>query len=182
MLRKLVVIRHGDFNADGTLTGSGVNRLNRAARFLADRVEPPVRIASSVQQRARNSATIVIESLMPLGVEYLEELATGKDAPNERYARGDLTAVHQIVQRLSKDARTVVLVTHYEVCNYYPDFFLEKTLGGDFGCKPMKRGEAQVIDCATGHCTLLENDGFIVSWNGLTGDDLEKITFQDGPS
>lgn len=168
-MSKLVLVRHGDYGSDGELTDRGRSILRKASKLLSQNVDPPVRIGSSVLARARHSTSIIAEQLTAASIEYFEELATGKDAPNTKYARGDLSAAHRIVERLFVDARTVVLVTHYEICDYYPDFFLEARFGPSIGSRPMRRGEILVIDCETGECRLLERDSFVASWNGITG-------------
>ncbi|MCX6345180.1 MAG: hypothetical protein NT018_08895 [Armatimonadetes bacterium] len=85
-----------------------------------------------------------------------------------------MEAVRAIVEHVALESENVVLVTYYEVCNYYPDFF-ERVFGAGFGCRRMKRGEALIIDSDKGDCELLESECFVVSWNGVTGDGFERI-------
>jgi len=176
-MRYVAIVRHGDYKADGTLKQVSTVRLSRAAEFLADRVQAPVRIACSVQARAKNSADILAGRLIPIGIDYYDELATGRDAPIKKYARGDMEAVHVIVEHSADDAQTVVLVTHYEVCNHYPDFYIERVFGAGSASRPMRRSEALIIDSETGDCELLESEGFVLSWNSVSGDGLERIRY-----
>lgn len=180
-MRKLVLVRHGDYCAGGMLTRQGVFVLRRAGDFLSTRLVAPVTIACSVQPRAINTARLLVERLAPVRLDMYIELATGQDAPVKKYAWGDLDAVHGIVERAAAAFESVVLVTHHEVCSLYPDYFLTKCLSVGCGSPPLKRGEALVLDCVTGECELLERDGAVRRWNALDDSGFERIPFGTSP-
>lgn len=176
-MRKLVLVRHGDYCAGGMLTRQGVSVLRRAGDFLSTRLVAPVTMACSIQPRALNSAQLLSERLAPVRLELYPELATGRDAPVNKQAWGDMDAVHGIVERAAAAFESVILVTHHEVCSLYPDYFFRKCLGVGCGCPPLQRGEALVLDCVTGECDLLERDGAVRRWNALDDSGFARTPF-----
>lgn len=154
-MKKLALVRHGDYYSDGDLTPVGFERIMRTAIQLVKLVEPPIKIACSVQLRAKNSAAIIAEILDPINTSYHDELATGKDAPVAKYARVNMDAIHKVVESLDDNGSSIVLVTHYEVCAFYPDYFLSQILKLDTGSRPIEKGRALIIDCESGECTYI---------------------------
>lgn len=167
-MRNLIIVRHGDYYADGTLTEAAVAKLSRVSELLADRIFSPCRIACSVQERARNTADLLMQKLNPVNIDYYVELATGSDAPDTEYVDCNAYAVNRIVNDCAKDCESVILVTHFEVCNYFLDFYAEGFSGIDEYSRIIRRGEALIANLATNECEWLRNDGCSISWNAIS--------------
>lgn len=166
-MRNLIIVRHGDYQMDGTLTESAITKLLRISELLAERVYLPCRTLCSVQERARNTADLLIHKLNLTNIDYCVELATGGDAPDVRYIDCDKFAVNRIVNDRAKDYESVILVTHFEFCNYYLDLYTKGFPGLDEHSRRMNRGEALIITPATYECEWLRNEGSSLSWKSI---------------
>lgn len=141
-MKKLIVVRHGDCDRrDDQLNDLGRDQISRLAGKLKPIIDGgTVLILSSTAARARESAEILAKSF---GVTFEEHqiLLSGGGR------REDLLGALALVRARMDLADVLILVTHMEYADRFPEYFAKEVLGVSISFPEVERGEAVVIDC-----------------------------------
>ncbi len=146
-MKKLVIVRHGDYGFDGSLSKTGRGQMERLARGLRSRLGGgKAIILFSTAPRGEQSARILGVELGITELEPHEVLWSDRDNGRSAHPAETLALV-----RSKKDQYDIViLVTHYEYAEEFPMYFSNFEFDGLlFTCAEIKKGEAWVIDCET---------------------------------
>ena len=141
-MKKLVVVRHGDYGDDGHLNEAGVKQLEGLASKLAAAVGTgKVLILSSPAIRTKESAEIISLKFnsVPETTEWLFV-----DVRSDM----NLPAVLQLVDARRDEMDCVILVTHGPYVRDFPVYFGKQALQVVLEIDtPVNEGEAVFVDC-----------------------------------
>lgn len=142
-MKKLIVVRHGDYGFDNHLNEKGEGQMKRISEKLREHIKGlSVYILSSSADRARES-TEALSRELDIGFEFNELLWSDEEHGWSNEALLDLI-------RTKTRVDVIVLVTHYEYANDFPRYFAMFQLKVEDAspfCKRVEKGEAVVIDC-----------------------------------
>jgi phosphohistidine phosphatase SixA len=146
-MRKLIIVRHGE--ADGKyLTEHGCATLV----ILREKLKPhladmQVRVFSSTAMRAMRSAYKLFGGTPIMPRQGSPELLSDDSETH------DLEMILALVDSVSSHCDVAILVTHLEITRDFPSYFAARRLHcSGWGCKPLRRAEAYVIDCEDNTC------------------------------
>ena len=137
-MQHLFVVRHGNYDNSGGLTHSGRGQISRVGEFLKPQVEgKQTKLLTSTAIRASQSADIIGEILgvKPVAAGVLWSESDWQYQPDQALA---------LVQE--HDAEVIIVVTHYEYAEAFPDFVAQKLLGLKPGKRMMSKGGLCHID------------------------------------
>ena len=145
-MKKLVIVRHGDYDYEDRLSELGKQQISDLSEKLAGYVNgDTLLIFSSPALRASESAKIIAGRL---GIEFEEHnvLWSGEDGKVSGWKK-DFEVLMGIITSHPQQANVVVLVTHYEYVEDFPFWFGKNHLQINLPCKVIPKGTAYVIDC-----------------------------------
>ena len=153
-MKKLILVRHGTdeggFNAHLSLTGK--RQITDLAGKLAPHVDGnSVLMFSSTALRAQDGAKILSKAIS-VSFELCDTLWSGYDG-KVLGCVPDFEQVMKLVSSHPNQADVVILITHYEYVEDFPQFFGKKYLGVDFPSKVIPKGTAWLVDCETKQVT-----------------------------
>ncbi|HEC94285.1 MAG TPA: histidine phosphatase family protein [Candidatus Kaiserbacteria bacterium] len=138
-MKHLIVVRHGDYYENG-LSDDGRKKIKCLAHKLRPYVSgESVVILTSPVGRAYESAGILC-SFFGVSCEKYEILWSENSHPK------DFAGTLELV-RLNNKSDTLILVTHYEYVETFPQYFAMSELGISLSSYLIGKGEAWVIDC-----------------------------------
>ncbi|MFA6022473.1 MAG: hypothetical protein WC781_00110 [Candidatus Pacearchaeota archaeon] len=150
-MKHLVFARHGNYDYDGDeyhINGNGREEMRNLARLILNLAKPGFYILSSPEEVAIESAKVLASTI---GLRYIEEspeLWSGNLAPGSANFLGNPERAHKLVDKLRDKANTLILVSHLELAEQYPRYFLENEmkLENINGVLEPKKGEAVYFD------------------------------------
>ena len=136
----LIIVRHGHYNCNG-LSDYGREQISS----LSNKLKPFINnasplILSSTANRAIESAEI-IATTFNVSLEKHEILWSEKSHPEDLY--GTL----ELIRSREHETETIILVTHYEYTENFPEYFAEAYLNTQIDSYDINKGEAWVIKC-----------------------------------
>lgn len=155
-METLVIARHGEYDASsGGLTDVGQARISRLAVALHPYLAgQKTIILTSTATRAEQSARI-IKARFGFELERHEILWSDREGGRPPHPMETL----RLVRAKREVFEAVILVTHYEYCEEFPDYYAEHELKGPrFTDVVLKKAEAWIIDHHTGHRTRVSPD------------------------
>lgn len=140
-MKRLVVVRHGEYGSGDHLNEEGRAQMNA----LAEKLKPlfsgcSVLVLTSTANRARESAEILTAAFSAACEAH--EILLSESSHQE-----DLPGVYELVRSRQDLADVVMLVTHLEYARDFPSYFGEKQLETHWHQGELEKGEAKVIDC-----------------------------------
>ncbi len=152
-MKKLVIIRHGDYDANGHLSEEGIDQITALAQLLKKEVAGrSVLILSSIADRASESATIIADTL---GISFESHRLLW----SEKRRPVDFPALLRLIRERENEVEFIVLVTHREYCEDFPLFFRSsmkgKPLEKQFRFPVLAKGEGAMIDCESAEVVRL---------------------------
>lgn len=149
-IKFLFVVRHGDYDRDRNLSSFGADQIMELSDQLKGFINGgKVLLLSSPAPRASQSAQIISEKLC-VPVEEHEILWSDNDHCE------DFDGLLQIVTKRRAEAEIMILVTHLEYAEGFPDYFASKELGLKNNEAPIpSKGEACLIDCVNKRSQLV---------------------------
>ncbi len=159
-MKKLIVCRHGEIDADRRLSLRGEAQIRDLSELLRPHVVGDVSevlVMTSTALRAIGSARILIHALGIPGTRvHRDDLLWSGDGPKPR----DDFAALVYVETLAPHAETLVVVTHLEYCLSLPSgYALRNGLKSVPPQLAVNRGQARVLDCETGECVTVGGSG-----------------------
>jgi phosphohistidine phosphatase SixA len=149
----LIIVRHGEYDEHGD--NKSLNDAGRAQiAALAERIQPYTREAkvillASPTMRARQSADILGDAI---GVQ--PEVCGILSA--ETSYKGFYPQALEEVRRRQHLVDTLILVTHLEYAEEFPQYFIEQELGRMAPPQlSIQKGEGCAVDCAYGFTFLV---------------------------
>ncbi len=142
-LKKVIIIRHGNYGSDDRINSSGIYQMEDNADKIRAVMGSSKNIAllSSSAPRAEDSAIVLSEAL---DIPYTTYKEFWSD--NQHYENYDRALALLKTEVEKRNVDTVVLVTHMEYANYLPRIII-KDAGKDFMAHtPLEKGEMLVID------------------------------------
>jgi phosphohistidine phosphatase SixA len=143
-MKQLVVARHGMYNSRHQLSDEGRVQIDQLAyslhHTLARYPLEQIALLSSTADRAKDSADR-LASFFGLTVEYHEVLWS------EGGHREDLPAAFDLVSRYAEKAGLVVMVTHLEYGEKFPEYYAKQALGQSWRTPGLSYGQGILIDC-----------------------------------
>jgi phosphohistidine phosphatase SixA len=142
-MQKLIVVRHGDYGYNDRLSDFGKRQMQNIATQLKPHVDgKKVVVLSSVAERATDSADIITEQLGVPGYESHDVLWSENRHPE------NLPKAVELVQQHA-DTDVLILVTHLEYAERFPNHFLHTVLStkDTFAARKVEKGQAIIIDC-----------------------------------
>lgn len=142
-MEQLIVARHGEYGRDGGLNSIGRNQIvkltgNIEFNILNEKGRKV--ILTSTAKRAMESAEI-ISRLLGIPVQEHEILQSG--GPYDEDFPGTL----ELINSLTDDFDTIILMTHYEYVEGFPSFFSRESLGVPIHSRVINKGHAWIINC-----------------------------------
>jgi phosphohistidine phosphatase SixA len=156
-METLVIARHGEYDhSRGSLSLEGRQRMAKLALCLYPYLYcRKVIILTSTATRAVESAHII--KLIQDVKELEQHEILWSDREDGRSAHP--AEVLRLIRTKREAYEVVILVTHYEYCEEFPSYYAEHELKGPrFTDVELRKAEAWVIDCATGHQTRVSPD------------------------
>lgn len=139
-LKKLIVVRHGNFGYHG-LTEAGRDEIEGAAVKISDYVEGKATVMfSSPAERAIQSAEIISE-MLDIGFDIKQAIDS-----NRQYNQA---ATLELVKKHMDEAEIIILVSHLECATYFPPFFAWKLFDTRIFCEDAYYGDVVIFDCET---------------------------------
>ena len=141
-MKLLVVVRHGAYDDDLNLNHRGKDQIQGLSEKLKDFVNGnKILLLSSPAPRASQSAQIISEKL---GVPVEEHAILWSDSDHWENFDGLL----KIVKKRKSEAEVIILVTHLEYVEGFPNHFARNELDMDTDYPPVpSKGEACLVDC-----------------------------------
>ncbi|MBI4118720.1 MAG: histidine phosphatase family protein [Parcubacteria group bacterium] len=139
-MKQLIVVRHGDYG-HSELTDLGRTQI----RALAEKLKPftngaTVLVLTSPAVRARQSAEIISSTF---GVGFEEHDILWSDESRTENLLGTL----ELVRSRKDGAEVIILVTHYEYVERFPEYIAREELGTELRSRVIGKGQAWVLDC-----------------------------------
>ncbi|HOX41057.1 MAG TPA: hypothetical protein PK263_02590 [bacterium] len=142
-MKTLVVARHGSYGDSGTLSALGKSQMDELASSLrAILAGQQVRFLSSTALRAKESTERLIEKCGAEIPATFHELLWSESGHPE-----NLPGALDLIKSECDGADVVVLVTHLEYAEQFPNFFCRKELGMPYRYTETEKGQAWVVDC-----------------------------------
>jgi phosphohistidine phosphatase SixA len=159
-MEHVFIVRHGDFDAKTrNLTDLGKKQISKIALLIKNLLGAKSSvIVTSTAPRALESSEIIsgitkTHDYVP--VDFL--WSHPDDAPSGGYYHDqNPSKVMQILQPLMYHD-VVILVSHFEVVNQFPPYFMQELFGKKIPCPELKKGEAIHIDVLKKECKLLKD-------------------------
>lgn len=143
-MKKLVVVRHGQYGHDDHLNEVGRYWIKHLAKTLGVHLNGgSVLLLTSPADRARESAEII-------GAHFGVELEEHDVLWSEGIHPEDFPSALKLVQSRQREVDTLILVTHLEYVRGFPSYFARQELRVEIKCHPIEKGEAWVVDCEQG--------------------------------
>lgn len=147
-MRHLFVVRHGKYDcAPGgkyVLSEDGRNQMSALAAYISG-ISNNLQISSSPEDVAIQSARALGDEF-GLPVEESFELWSDNLGPAQSNRYGDSNRVHAYVQDKQYRADSFIVLSHKEICEKYPTFFLKTELGQDQQIPLLKHGQMVHFD------------------------------------
>ena len=146
-MKHLVIIRHGSYGDDHRLSAEGKKQIASIALHLSKSISGANSvILTSPAPRALDTADIIQQSL---GIKNYVEIPffwSDRTAPAPTYYKDpNPLKVMDIIQQYENN-ETVIVVSHFELVNQFPNFFARNTLGKDWNLPELEKGQAIDID------------------------------------
>lgn len=148
-MEHVFIVRHGDFDSKTRkLTDLGKKQIAKVAIQIRNLLGTKSSvIVTSTAPRALESSEIISDTTKTQDCVPMEFLwSHPDDAPSGAYYHNqDPSKVMQILQPLMhKDV--IILVSHHEVVNQFPKYFMQEMFGKTLSCPKLEKGEALHID------------------------------------
>ena len=149
-MKKLILVRHGDYEkSTGKLNPFGNLQIKGLSGSIKDLVgDKSVIIFSSTAPRTIDSAEI-ISTMLKTSYQRVSFLRSGGG-----YVE-DFPATHKLVLENQEKADVIILVTHYEYVEDFPDFFSQREFSSELRGNVIGKGSAWLIDCKAETLTLI---------------------------
>src|SRR3989344_2792598 len=143
-MKHLFVTRHGDYGYDDRINICGKKQMENLAYEIQKILNGgSLYLFSSTAPRALDSSEILAVQLgLPQKFEQIPYLWTGSDCPDDSYYHdSDLSKIIKLIDERKNLADGLVMVSHLEVVEEFPDYFIKKEFGQDkrFGNVPKGR-------------------------------------------
>lgn len=143
-MKKLIIVRHGDYDFKYQLNDTGRNQIKRLADKLYSQINTSsIIILSSIAARARQSAEIIVEKFKIDSFKEYDFLESLGGSLKDDQVTKTLDLIHSVEDKFD----IVFLVIHYEFVESFPKIFGKKFLNTDFERHSIKIGNAWLIDC-----------------------------------
>ena len=142
MIKKLILVRHGQYDNAGHLTDYGREKIKILAKKLKQLVDDEMLVVVLASPAERTSESAEVISKM-FGVEFEKTdslLSEGALYPM------NLSRALELVKSKDK-ADIIILVTHFDYVADFPKYFSERELGITLPSIEIGKGEAWVVDC-----------------------------------
>ncbi len=145
-MKKIIVVRHGDYNARGSLTTTGERQISELACKIAAVTNPnETELVSSVSTRATDSAAIIMRTL-GIGRYRTENILYS----SEQCAPKHNEVIDQIIIPRRDAVGTLIIVTHFEYTSFLPTII---------GCRMFDKAVCfQEIDIDKGQARVIDFD------------------------
>lgn len=142
MLKRLIIVRHGDYGSDDHLNIDGKREMNKLGDELMTSIINGQRgfILTSPINRAFESAEI-LRGMLGFQIVANEVLFSNGDHPV------DLIASLELIRSYKNIADILIVVTHLEYTNRFHQYFGKNELGVEFQFGGIGKGQAWDIDC-----------------------------------
>lgn len=148
-MRKLFIVRHGSYVPveDKHLSQEGRRQAVELAEKIAEHVDGmPVTVISSSALRASQTAEIISQKL-GVGIELTTDLLWSGNTGKVRGSSKDFRELLKLLDEQFQDCQVVILVTHYEYAECFPQFFAREKLGAVLYSRDIDKGTAWLVDC-----------------------------------
>ncbi len=147
-MNHLFVARHGNYNLDRRLDYYGRQQMEVLGKAIKEILNGgSARVISSTAPRARDSSEVLIEQLALPEFKQVPYLWSGNDAPEDSfYYNPDRDRLMKLVNERREGVNGLVMVTHLEVAEELPSYFLKKELGKDEYVGEISKGQAVHLD------------------------------------
>lgn len=148
-MKHLFVARHGSYGGDERIDDTGRWQMKRLGRDIKQVLcDGSVYLVSSTAPRALDSSEVLAAELaLPPEFERVPYLWSGTDAPGDSFYRNpNLDRLIEIVDERRDMADGLVMVTHSEVVESFPAFFLEREFGRNEHIIGVAKGRAVHFD------------------------------------
>ena len=165
-MKKLIVCRHGEYDASRHLSYDGKLQIRCLAYLLRTHVgdgalhlrrTEKVKVLTSKAPRAADSARLIMQALdIPTDEVVASDFLWSGDGPQKQ---DDVLALLQ-VEQAAPSVDILIVVTHLEYCEALPSMYAHRH--GLKNIPPriqIHRGQARVLDCATGECVTVGRNG-----------------------
>jgi phosphohistidine phosphatase SixA len=145
-MKSLIIARHGaSYGRD--LSHRGYIQMKNLSNALASNYPPSlndISVLSSPAPRSDLSAKLISKKYGKQNVEFLDELWDDLDRPSY-IAVVDLMKIFDNVIKKFDDRDIVVLVTHRNLTENFPKYFVRLLNGQNLDFKPLNNGEAYMF-------------------------------------
>jgi phosphohistidine phosphatase SixA len=149
VMKKLVIVRHGDYGLDRCLNEFGKKNINNLAKQLKRRINSDsLMILSSPLERAKESAEIIAANFKVSFKENRILCSGGGYSEN-------FPGLLKLIRNLQYDVDVLILVTHFEYTEGFPSYFGQQELGVNFLTRGISKGKAWEIDCVKKNIALI---------------------------
>ncbi len=128
-MKHLFVVRHGDYGGDDRINDYGRQQMETLGKAMKQILNgSSAYLFSSTAPRALDSSQILaVQLALSPEFEQIPYLWSGSDAPRDSYYYNrDLGRLMKIVTERKDKADGLVMVTHLEIAEDFPSYFLEK--------------------------------------------------------
>lgn len=154
-MKKLIIARHGAYGDDLNLSPFGQQQMMSLAKQIKGHINGDrVVILSSTAPRAQQSAEILAQHLGV--IHQLHDLLwSDSDHPHDHHEALKLVRTHK------DSVDVIVLVTHLEYGEEFPQFFSNRELNGTrMDGNGIGKGQAWIIDCELKRMLLITSGVF----------------------
>lgn len=151
-MKKLILVRHGDYDADtGSLDSDGLEQVHRLATAIAAHIVSPVSIIASPATRTADTAALISRLACDgIQVQYHNFLDIEQSTQTED---DDTTnaAINNIANTAGESAATIFIVTHEPIIDGYIKHYLCMRYGHKRRLHlAIRYAEAALIDLISG--------------------------------
>lgn len=147
-MKYLFIARHGSYGNDNRLNDHGHKQMEVLGGSIKEILNgASAYILSSTAPRAIDSAEVLAVQLeLPKEFEKTEDLWTGGDSSKERAYYCDCDKLIQMINERREKADGLVMMTHLEVGEDFPSYFLKQEFEQNEYIRDISKGQAVHIN------------------------------------
>ncbi len=156
-MKHLFVARHGSYGFDNRLNDHGRQQMEVLGKVIKGILKDnSAYLISSTAPRALDSSRILIAQLGLSEFEQVPYLWTGPDSSEVLYRREpNLNKLMELVNERKEKVDGLIMVTHLEVAEDFPSYFLKKEFEQDEYIGMISKGQAVHLDLGKKACQIL---------------------------
>jgi hypothetical protein len=146
-MKHIFIARHGDYGIDHRINDIGRAQMEILGRTIKEILRGgSAYLISSTAPRALDSSGVLKAELALSDLDYIPYLWSGEDGPYDNYCKDNNNEKLMQFVNERKKADGLIMMTHIDITDRFPDYFLMKEFGQDKRIEGITKGRAVHFD------------------------------------